>query len=373
MVPRYLILNGPNLDRLGTRDPETYGRRSLADVNQSLASFADAHGVELDFRQHSAEDEIIAAIHGASPEYQGIVINPGAYTHTSRALGDAIDANPLPVVEVHISNVLERDNWRRRSLMPSSYRVYGRGTRGYQWAILRLLNQSLSPADTIAYGPLPDQIFEWRPHHGAGRLVVLIHGGLWRHEWERDTTESLAVDLHRRGFATANLEYRRIGLGGGWPESFSDVELALTAIPQLTGFPTEAIVILGHSAGATMALWAGHQGLTVSLAPFTDLVEARQQRWAGSTFTRLLEEPLDPPESYSPFHRLPRPGEALVFASPTDDIIPYSPIISYVERAQTLGGSILLTPTEGSHFDFLKPSSSSWGLVVEELEARNRS
>ena len=90
------------------------------------------------------------------------------------------------------------------------------------------------------------------------RLVVVLHGGLWRHEWTRDTIEGLAVDLTSLGYVTWNLEYRRVGTGGGWPESFDDVAAALRGgAGSSPGSAREDTVVLGHSAGGTMALWAG--------------------------------------------------------------------------------------------------------------------
>ncbi|MGH8925944.1 MAG: alpha/beta hydrolase family protein [Acidimicrobiia bacterium] len=205
---------------------------------------------------------------------------------------------------------------------------------------------------------------------GASQLVVVIHGGLWRHEWTADTTESIAVDLWRREVATYNLEYRRLGLGGGWPESFADIATALHKIPDLTGFSADRVVLLGHSAGATMALWATHPGLTVAMAPFCDLAFARDRGLADDTFARLLAEPLGHPAEYSPAHRLPRQGRAVVIASPADRLVPIDPIRRYVEMAREQNTAIDLVESDGRHFDLLEPSTSDWGLVIGELGAR---
>jgi acetyl esterase/lipase len=206
---------------------------------------------------------------------------------------------------------------------------------------------------------------------GAKILVVIVHGGLWRHEWTADTTESIAIDLWRRGIASYNIEYRRMGLGGGWPESFADIAAALGRIPDLTGFSADQVVLLGHSAGATMSLWAEHPGLTVALAPFCDLVEARAQGLAGDTFSRLLSEPLVDPGRYSPAHRLPRAGTAVVVASPADRLVPMDQIRRYVGVARQHGSAIDLLESQGGHFDLLEPSTSSWELVINALGARN--
>jgi pimeloyl-ACP methyl ester carboxylesterase len=218
---------------------------------------------------------------------------------------------------------------------------------------------------------LPDQYGDLRRVSSQSTLVVLVHGGLWRHEWTADTTESIALDLFHRGFSTRNLEYRRVGLGGGWPESFSDIAMALARIPDLTGFSPDQTLVLGHSAGATMALWADHPGLGLALAPFCDLVEARQQRLAGDTFARLLEEPLDDPAAYSPAHRLPRRAPTVIFASPADRVVPIEAIRRYRDAAKESQSQVDLVTTDGGHFDFLEPSTATWGLVIETMEARN--
>ena len=369
-MPRYLVINGPHLDRLGTREPEIYGSTTLADLERDLSSFAARLSIEVSMFQSNREGEVVEAVTGAEGSFDGIVLNPGALTHYSRTLGDAVAAISTPVVEVHISNILEREAWRRRSVIAGVHRIYGRGIRGYRWALRHLLNRQSVPTERLAYGSLPDQIGDLRTVDGAGPLVVILHGGLWRHEWTADTTESLAVDLWRRGIATYNVEYRRLGLGGGWPESFADVGTALGRIGDLTGFSADQVVLLGHSAGATMALWAEHPGLTVALAPFCDLVAARAQGLAGDTFARLLPIPLPPPADYSPAHRLPRKGRAVIIASPSDRLVPIGPIRAYAEAAHRQQTSVEFLESDGGHFDMLEPSSTSWGLVVDVLGAR---
>jgi 3-dehydroquinate dehydratase II len=370
-MPRYLVLNGPNLDRLGRREPEIYGSKSLNDLEDDLRHFALGLAIELDFFQSNRESEITERLVAADGTLDGIVLNPGALTPYSRALGDTVGAISTPVVEVHISNILEREPWRRRSVIGPAYRVYGRGIGGYRWAIRHLQNRAAASVESLRYGPLPDQVGDLRTAAGAEILVMIVHGGLWRHEWTADTTESIAIDLWRRGIASYNIEYRRMGLGGGWPESFADMAVALRRTPDLTGFSADRVVVLGHSAGATMCLWAEHPGLTVALAPFCDLVEARAQGLAGDTFRRLLAEPLGEPNRYSPAHRLPREGAAVVVASPADRLVPIDQIRRYVEVARQHGSTIDLLESPGGHFDLLEPSTSSWGLVMDALGARN--
>ena len=369
-MSRFLVINGPNLDQLGRREPEIYGSKTLAQVDAELKELGRNLSVEVESYQSNRESDLIAAIASAADSFDGIILNPAALTHESRPLGDAIASTPLPVVEVHISNILEREAWRRRSVIDPVHRIYGRGTDGYKWALRHLHHRAAMPFERLAYGPLPDQFGDLRAPSDASVLVVVVHGGLWRHEWTADTTEAIAIDLSRRGYATLNLEYRRMGLGGGWPESFLDVALALEKTPELLGFSAGATVLLGHSAGATMALWAHHPGHTIAMAPFVDLVEARQKYIAGDTFQRLLVDPLPDPSSYSPAHRLPRSGPTLLMASRADRLVPIEAVTRYYEAAQSPGPPVDLLIPEGGHFSFLQPSSATWGLTTGALETR---
>jgi 3-dehydroquinate dehydratase-2 len=114
---RILFLNGPNLNLLGTREPEVYGRATLADIETQVRERADAMGVEIDFRQSNIEGELVNWIHEARGKYQAIVINAAAYTHTSVALRDAISGVGVPTVEIHLSNIHAREEFRHKSLI----------------------------------------------------------------------------------------------------------------------------------------------------------------------------------------------------------------------------------------------------------------
>lgn len=137
-MKRFLILNGPNLNRLGSREPDTYGMRTLEDLEDSLQLEADRLRVELKFVQSNHEGALIDAIHQADDEeMSGIVFNPGAYTHTSIALRDAVASIGVPVVEVHISNVHSREEFRHKSLTAAVAVgvICGLGFEGYTAAL----------------------------------------------------------------------------------------------------------------------------------------------------------------------------------------------------------------------------------------------
>ncbi|MBT8162182.1 MULTISPECIES: type II 3-dehydroquinate dehydratase [Arthrobacter] len=132
-----LVLNGPNLNLLGTREPEKYGTSTLADVEHLAITAAEAHGFTVDCVQSNHEGDLVDAIHGARGTSVGIVINAGAYTHTSVALRDAIAAVELPAVEVHITNVHQREEFRHHSYLSPVCKaiIIGAGVQGYKLAI----------------------------------------------------------------------------------------------------------------------------------------------------------------------------------------------------------------------------------------------
>ena len=141
------ILNGPNLNLLGKRQPHIYGSETLADVERDCAALAADLGVEIRFLQSNAEGQIIDWIHAAREVAVGIVINPAAYTHTSVAILDALNAFDGPVIEVHISNVHKRESFRHHSYVSlrADGVIAGCGTEGYRLALRRIM--SLAGAD----------------------------------------------------------------------------------------------------------------------------------------------------------------------------------------------------------------------------------
>ena len=112
---KILIINGPNLNLLGKREPGIYGASTLDDINRRVAALASELGVEVSFFQSNHEGELVQKIQDAMGAYQAIVINPGAYTHTSIALRDAISSAGIPTVETHISNIYKREHFRQHS------------------------------------------------------------------------------------------------------------------------------------------------------------------------------------------------------------------------------------------------------------------
>ena len=140
-MKKILVLNGPNLGLLGTREPEIYGRTTLADIIAMIKEYAAGKGVEIDAFQSEVEGELSAAIVKARGVYDGIILNPAAYTHESVALHDSILASQVPTVEIHISNVYAREGYRHESITASACigQITGFGPQGYLLALDALL------------------------------------------------------------------------------------------------------------------------------------------------------------------------------------------------------------------------------------------
>ena len=136
-----LVIHGPNLNLLGTRETEVYGEQSLEDINAMLKSEAEQRGATIETIQSNSEGALVDAVQGASGTADAIIINPGAYTHTSIALRDAIAAVDVPVIEVHLSNVHAREEFRRHSyIAPLTVgQIIGFGPEGYRLALLAAL------------------------------------------------------------------------------------------------------------------------------------------------------------------------------------------------------------------------------------------
>jgi 3-dehydroquinate dehydratase-2 len=139
---RILFLNGPNLNLLGKREPEIYGKTTLADIEAKVRDKAKAGGAEVDFRQTNSEGELVDWIQQAKGKFEVIVLNAAAYTHTSIALRDAISAVAIPTIEVHLSNVHAREEFRQTSLIAGVCKgqITGFGAHSYVLAVEAALN-----------------------------------------------------------------------------------------------------------------------------------------------------------------------------------------------------------------------------------------
>jgi acetyl esterase/lipase len=192
------------------------------------------------------------------------------------------------------------------------------------------------------------------------------------------------VDLARHGFATWNVEYRRLGSGGGWPATFLDAAAALEPVTSLPGVDRRQVLVLGHSAGGVLALWVAARGdsrrlsrrgesdilpsLAVALAAPTDLPAAVTQKVGYGAIEELLTNAPGDPSQYSPMQMIPLGCPQLVMTGEEDDQVPPGMSIRYAGRAEHAGDEVRLVTIPGAgHFDFLAPESVAWKTVKESL------
>lgn len=366
---RVLLINGPNLNLLGTRKPETYGDTTLAQLEDRFSEWAADLSISTESFQSNGEGELIDRIHAARGAADAIVFNPGAYTHTSYALHDAIEAVEIPTVETHISNVKEREPWRAVSVIAPAcvHQIYGRGIQGYRWALRHVSARTARPADRIHYGTHPDQFVDLRLDPGSNRLAVLIHGGFWRHMWAFDTLDLNAVDLVDRGYHVATVEYRRVGAGGGWPQTAEDVDAAIGASIDHLPEPPEEVVVIGHSAGGQLALGSAgridgpFRVTAISMAGITDMAHAVESGIGDGAAAAYLSGA--DPRIASPIEH--RPSFRVIAAHGADDEeVPVHHSRSYAAR---YGVTLLETPG-GDHYGFLETDNPMWTGLMELLE-----
>jgi 3-dehydroquinate dehydratase type II len=382
---RIVIINGPNLNLIGTRSPEIYGSTSLEELNGACRSWAADAGASVDTYQSNHEGDLIDRLHAAR-DADGVVINAGAFTHYSYAIRDAIEAIRIPTVEVHISNVRDRESWRRISVVSDVCvtTIFGRGITGYRDAIRHLAARSAWPVETITYGPDPDNVGDLRIPEGPGPhpVAVLLHGGFWRSTAARDLLDAAAVNLTERGWATWNVEFARVGGGGGWRATTADVAAAVGSLAEFAEghqLDLDRVVAVGHGSGGQLALQAaaGARELPISavvaLAPIGDL-EAAHRASIGSdavnAFTRRTPE--QSPERYaaaSPIRNLPIGVPLLVVHGDEDDQVPAAISRSFAGRAADEGDTVVYHELEGvGHDELIDPATRAWAKVVEEID-----
>ncbi|GAA2618149.1 alpha/beta hydrolase [Dactylosporangium fulvum] len=250
-----------------------------------------------------------------------------------------------------------------------------------------VLSRPAPPADfTLRYGEDPDQVADVRlPAVAGAPLVLFIHGGFWRHEWDRTHTGPLAADLAARGYAVATVEYRRTGRpGGGWPGTFSDVASAAVAVPDLLAkeiahrglrpVSVDRPILAGHSAGGHLALWYAAVapdaiGGVVALAPVADLVRAYELDLDNGAVADLLGGPPDHmPTAYAsadPMVNLPSTVRTVVIHGADDTIVPVELSREYCRKARRAGDDTTLVELAGvEHFAVIDPESAAWPAVL---------
>lgn len=237
-------------------------------------------------------------------------------------------------------------------------------------------------AERLTYGDDPSQWADLRRPGGASRgVVVVIHGGFWKAEYDASLGRPLAEDLAARGWTTLNVEYRRVGNGGGFPQTFDDVAAAIDLL-RGTDVDTGTVVTLGHSAGGHLAAWAAARGRfepwaggvpvthVVSQAGVVDLTTAFVDDLGGGAVRALMGA--DPGDaSYAladPARQVPLDAPVWCVHAPDDPIVPISQSRQYVARAREAGAEAELVEVAGGHFGVIETDSDAWSAVVDVLD-----
>ena len=250
---------------------------------------------------------------------------------------------------------------------------------------------------TVAYGPDPSQCADLNLPHAPGPhpVMVLLHGGSWRSQYGKRVMRGLVGDLLARGWATWNVEYRRVGNGGGWPETFLDVAGAIDHLPQLdAALDLDRVSLLGHSAGGHLALWAasrerlapGAPGrlegqprvrlrAVISQAGVCDLSASARRVPGGAAAALMGGGPDDLPERYDaadPMRLLPPSAPVLLVHGTADQTVSVDYSRNYEQAARESGGEVELVEIagpEGQHRRHIDPRGQAWSTVTRWLRA----
>lgn len=238
----------------------------------------------------------------------------------------------------------------------------------------------------VPYGSGPEQYAELTLPDPAGAaavpgVVVIVHGGYWRSPYTLELGRPGARDLAARGFTCWNLEYRRAGNGGGWPETFDDIGAGFDALAEAAdvyGLDLSTVTALGHSAGGHLAVWAaGRTGAAVpvtavvSQAGVLNLAEALAQELSGGAVRNFLaSSPEQDPQRYraaDPMQRLPLPVPVTALHGDGDVHVPLSQSAGFVRAATASGSRAELRLVPGDHFDLITPGTPAWAAVVQAV------
>jgi acetyl esterase/lipase len=223
---------------------------------------------------------------------------------------------------------------------------------------------------TNRYGEHPDQFCE--QSGASGPTAVLLHGGFWRAKYRCDLMRPMADDLNARGWATWNVEYRRVGADGGYPATLEDVAAACRTATELGLGP---LVALGHSAGGHLALWLASEGLVsaaISLAGVACLVDAVTDHLGnGAAADFMGSTPAQAPDAYAhadPVQRLPTGVPTILVHGTHDETVPVKQSRTYADTALADGDDCELLEFRGGHFEVIEPASGVWPTIIDRLE-----
>ncbi|MCW2767045.1 MAG: Acetyl esterase/lipase [Nocardioides sp.] len=234
----------------------------------------------------------------------------------------------------------------------------------------------------VSYGDDPNQVAELSVPDGTSRgVVVVIHGGFWKAAYDRSLGQPLAASLAAAGWTAWNLEYRRMGNGGGLPGTLDDVAAGIDALADVAGLDTSTVITLGHSAGGHLAAWAASRGrceqwaervpvtAVVSQAGVLDLRAAYDLRLGGGAVEALLGHPPGPADDpVDPIRQVPLDVPVWCVHGTGDATVPISQSRSYVAAAKAAGASAELVEVAGDHFVVIDPASEAWARTMSILD-----
>ena len=236
---------------------------------------------------------------------------------------------------------------------------------------------------TLAYGEDASQFAELYLPSGTPRgVVVVIHGGFWKAAYDLSLGRPLAASLAERGWAAWNLEYRRVGNGGGAPATLDDVAAGIDALAEVPGLDTSTVVTLGHSAGGHLATWAASRGRfaqwparvpvthVVSQAGVLDLRSAYDEGLGGGAVEAFLGHPPGAGDAAAdPRRQVPLDVPVWCVHGTADDIVPVGQSREYVAAATAAGARAELVEVDGDHFVVIDPASDAWARTLAILDS----
>lgn len=254
----------------------------------------------------------------------------------------------------------------------------GAGVLGGAGLVSACGDDPVRPSDgSVAYGDDPEQFAELYAPEGESRgVVVVIHGGFWKAQYDRTLGQPLASSLAAEGWTAWNIEYRRVGNGGGAPETFDDVAAAIDALADVEGLDTSTVIALGHSAGGHLAAWAAGRSEprvavthVISQAGVLDLRGAHAAGLGGGAVGALLGRAPGPDDAaYDPLQQVPLDAPVWCVHGRDDVVVPPGQSEIYVAAATEAGARAELVEVDGDHFVVIDTGSDAWARTLQILD-----
>jgi acetyl esterase/lipase len=360
---------------------------SVALLEQLFLDWDGLDGVYAQIAAAGGCAEMLTDVRAGLQEADGVIVTPGDWADLESV---ATLRGSQRIIAVGLDDAETADGGASAAWGVPVIR--GRGLDGFRWAVAWLRQRLAYPFNELAYGDHPDQIADLRFPENVDEpvpIAVLLHGGFWRERWVRDTIEPIAIDLARRGFATLNVEYRRVRDGfPGWRQTAADVARAIDRLATVNDqLDLSRVALVGHSAGAQLAAWAiKRRGVptgmrrvepraVVLLAGLMDLEEAARRGLGdtGNPTTSFLGgTKIDRSDDYqcaSPRTNLPLGVPQIIVQGRRDSPDLVDSARAYAESARAAGDEALYLEFEDAdHFSLITPSSREWDATVAAID-----